>query len=487
MSDIQRLIKQSSHYSVAQILVMATGFVSFPILTRVFSVEEYGILNLVMATVSIVLAFSKFGLQNATVRFLEEFKSNKRNEPAATFYSTLFFGPLLICGVVSFLYGVVIKLIFLNLLGTRLANLLAFVAFFIFFRSVSIIVTTFLRAEQKTKLYNLITVVSSYGSLSLSLLFIFYLIKGLYGFFFGKILVQAIVFFIIGYLLYRKYQIRLKHFSKKFFKEAVYYSFPLMWTEFNFLMLTFANRYIIQYFMGPAPLGIYAAGYNLSFYLSNILFVPLDLAVFPLYMDIWVKKGEAATKEFLSRTLRIFLLLALPIGFGFVAISKELIVLLASSKFAMAYVVIPYIVSGTILFATSNIFKAGLLIYKKTSFLTLIMFVGVVMNVILNLLLVPKWGIIGAAFATFIAYLTLLVLTIFTAFKELSFPIDYRRFFIYIFSSVAMFIAIKSITLDSQILNLSGKIGVGIIVYSLLVFIFDKEVRTIVFSWLRRH
>jgi len=49
-----------------------------------------------------------------------------------------------------------------------------------------------------------------------------------------------------------------------------------------------------------------------------------------------------------------------------------------------------------------------------------------------------------------------------------------------------MFIAIKSISLESQILNLSGKIGVGIIVYSLLVFIFDKEVRTLVFSWLRR-
>ena len=64
---------------------MAAGFISFPVLTRVFSVSDYGIMSLVTTTVFIALAISKLGFPESIVRFYSEFKSKDLLD---NFYST---------------------------------------------------------------------------------------------------------------------------------------------------------------------------------------------------------------------------------------------------------------------------------------------------------------------------------------------------------------------------------------------------------------
>lgn len=89
MSDLTKLFKQSSHYLVGQSLVMAAGFISFSILIRVFSVDDYGILGLISTTTIIIQAITKQGFPNSIVRFFTEFKI-KNN--LAEFRLTIFIG-----------------------------------------------------------------------------------------------------------------------------------------------------------------------------------------------------------------------------------------------------------------------------------------------------------------------------------------------------------------------------------------------------------
>ncbi len=75
MSEIKKLFSQSSHYLVGQALLMGIGFISFPILTRIFSVSDYGILGLITSTVAIIGAIVKLGFPPSIVRYFNDYKT----------------------------------------------------------------------------------------------------------------------------------------------------------------------------------------------------------------------------------------------------------------------------------------------------------------------------------------------------------------------------------------------------------------------------
>jgi len=370
------------------------------------------------------------------------------------------------------------KLILPSILhNTGILNLLVFVAILVPLRCAGSVFSQFLRAEQKTKSYNLFEILSRYAGLAISLFFVFYFIKGLTGFFFGRVVAQTIIFIFIAYVLFKNQKITFKSLSSPFLKECIKYGFPLIWFEFTVNILAYGDRFLIQHYLGPGDLGIYSAGYNLSMYCSNMLALPLRLAILPIYIQIWTNEGKEKTEEFLSKALNYFLLVATPIIFGFSAIGKDIIILLASDKYSQSYTIIPFIASSLIIYSSYHICAAGLHIYKRTPTLTKIFIIGCVMNIFLNILLIPRLGIIGAAAATSAAYLTLLLLVAFFSLRLLKFKIYYRDVFRFILFSLIMFIIVKNINTYTVIINLLMKIGIGAFIYTALILIFDAQIR----------
>src|SRR5262249_35502155 len=76
------------------LLTTIAGLVSFPFLTRVFSVAEYGMMNLIAATLSLTVAVGKVGVQHSIIRYHSEIASGKRTFGLNHLYSTTFFGML---------------------------------------------------------------------------------------------------------------------------------------------------------------------------------------------------------------------------------------------------------------------------------------------------------------------------------------------------------------------------------------------------------
>ena len=72
MSSLKTLYRHSSHYLGGRVAVMLLGFISFPVFTRVFSVAEYGAINLIMNTVLLLTVVSKFGFQHSVQRYYPE-------------------------------------------------------------------------------------------------------------------------------------------------------------------------------------------------------------------------------------------------------------------------------------------------------------------------------------------------------------------------------------------------------------------------------
>lgn len=482
MSEIRTLLEQSSHYFAGRIIVVAAGFISFPILTRVFSVSDYGILSLIATTLLIVTAVTKLGLPESIVRFYAEFKSR---DQLAKFCSTVFLTSMAVAlsvGVFLILAG---KLVHTNL-DRNVVKLLPVVSVIIFTGCMSAILTSYLRAEQRTKLYNLIAVMQRYGSLFFGIFLIFFIVKGLYGFYIGQMIWGILIFTLLMYICRQWAKISLSHFSIGIFKESMKFGFPLIWAELGHLVLNYFDRYLVQLYLGSIFVGLYTAGYNLASYATEMIMYPLNYAMTPIYLNILVSKGEEETKEFFTKAFRYFLLIMFAVVFGFIAVGRDLIAFLATERYSAAYAVLPYVVIGQSIYACSIVLNNGLFIRKKTHLVTIIMIVACALNVGLNLILIPRFGIIGAAQATLIANVFYTIVVTYYAFKEFKFRIDYRSALLYLLSAGAMYLIISRIDGGSPLRNLLTKIPAGAFFYGALILLLDRDVRSAVLKMMGR-
>jgi O-antigen/teichoic acid export membrane protein len=205
---------------------------------------------------------------------------------------------------------------------------------------------------------------------------------------------------------------------------------------------------------------------------------PINYAMTPIYMNILVKKGEEETRKFFTSAFRYFLMIMVAVVFGFIAIGKDLISILASSKYLEAYSVLPYVVIGQSIYACSIILNNGLFIRKKTHVVMYVISVASLLNIGLNIILIPHFGILGAAQATLISNTFYTVVITYFAFKEFSFRIDYAHIILYLASSLVMFMVIRNIHLEGPFLSLIVRILVGAMIYSMFVLLFDGEIRS---------
>lgn len=194
-------------------------------------------------------------------------------------------------------------------------------------------------------------------------------------------------------------------------------------------------------------------------------------------MELWKKEGKEATSAFISKILKYILFVSIPILVGFSFIGEKVIIILASAKFSDAASVIPYLITGTVLYSLFPLFSAGLYIQKKTLQLTLLIFLGVLLNTGLNILLIPQFHLIGAAMATLFTYLVILTAVIIIPYRYLPISIDLMALGKTILGSAGMLFILKYLNFGNNLWGLGGDIFIGILFYSAFLVLFDSEIR----------
>jgi O-antigen/teichoic acid export membrane protein len=134
-------------------------------------------------------------------------------------------------------------------------------------------------------------------------------------------------------------------------------------------------------------------------------------------------------------------------------------------------------VVGQAFYACTLILNDGLLIKKKTYILRNVIIIACFVNVGINLILIPRYGVLGAAQATLISNIFYLIAITYYSFKEFSFKIDYSKILLYCGASLVMYLSIRRVHFSNQLVNLIIEVLVGIVVYSLLILGCDREIR----------
>lgn len=190
-------------------------------------------------------------------------------------------------------------------------------------------------------------------------------------------------------------------------------------------------------------------------------------------------KGETdKILDYIKKSVNFMMFLAFPICFGLIVVSKDFVPIFLGSEFTKSSILIYYLATTVLFVSFANIIRTQYLIPKeKDKVYVISVIVGAVINLVVNVLLIPKYTSIGACIGTICAELFVMLYQVIAVRKEL--PIlDYLRIIlIYFVKGLIMFIGCMSIKyIDlSPVLTVLIQVLVGIVIYSLLNINYIKK------------
>ena len=203
-SALKSLAVQASHYSLTSLFTVLAGVVTFPLLTRVFSVGDYGIMNLVAATLTVSVALGKVGVQHSILRYQSEITAGKGRYTMPQLYATTQLGMLGTAFFVMLAVGIGALVVPISWLGDeRVRRLFSIASFLIIVQVAESAFVNFLRAEQQTKLLMQYQVAKKYLGLGLILLAVLVLSGTLTSFYAATLVTEATAVAVLAVILYR--------------------------------------------------------------------------------------------------------------------------------------------------------------------------------------------------------------------------------------------------------------------------------------------
>ena len=273
--------------------------------------------------------------------------------------------------------------------------------------------------------------------------------------------------------------LRLARFGFSHLKSLFSFSFWIFLTSGGFVVFSTADTILIGYFLSNADVGIYRIGYQLS---SVALFtcLALNTVLFPT-MSRWAAEGNlSGVSSTLSRAFSFSLLLAVPVIVGGLLLSDRLLYFLYGSAFVpgtTAFIILLFVqlaIAGVMLQTTC----LNALDFPKQSFIAT--GIAALLNIVLNITLIPVYGIAGAAFATLLS----IGLNAVIVFRFLSrhIPVRLERWPVvsivvsgFVMGGVVL--VFRLITGIPSLLSLIFAVLLGAAVYFLILFRLDRSLR----------
>lgn len=485
--QLGNLIRHVSNYSLGSLVVTLAGLISFPILTRVLGVDDYGNMSLVAVTLTFLVAAGKLGLQHSAIMFYSDTRAGRNAWNVDQYYSSL------LCGMC--LSGAVVSLSWLMLTLTAgklfwdapgIIDILILVSPLVLLRVIQSALNGILRAQEKSAQVSLFSVLWRYGNLVLVISGLLLVDASLKVFFIATIISEALVLALMAYKVLGHVNVSRAHFSPALYRSMVWFGLPMLGYEMAGIFANVGDRYVIKLLLGAEELGKYAAAYNLSEYVSSVIVVSLATAILPMYMRIWADKGREETEQFVSKSLQLYVFAALPVGFGFSAVATDFISIMASPVFREGAVTIPYIIAGMIVEGAVVMLAAGLYVKKESRKLMVALATASLMNLLMNLALVPAMGIRGAAVATLLTYILFAVFVFYGSSRHMTIMLPWRQVLRYGTYSLLMYLLVIQVSHEQVVLSLVAKVLVGGAVYCLLALGIDRDGRRLLWQILGR-
>jgi len=397
--ELRRLGKSVLIYGVVNRVL---SFALLPMFTAYLSPTDYGILSILGVVAMVLVPIFSLGFEAATGPCY--FEGNVRERKEATIWTafTILAASALILAASGFLWsGEISRLAFrtpryhypvtLTLLSACLTIL-------------SLPWGLYLRFEERAGTFVALAALSALISIGLSVLMVVVLRRSVLGMIEAQLLGGVLT--LLLYLVFAAPRLRFR-VDLRLGRELLRLGIPLV-PGFVFLFVIHqGNKYILQWFHGPASVGMYAVGFNLGLAMQ-LAVSAFQSAWLPYFMSFADMQDEA--RVLFPRILRYYVM-----GFGalcvlFFIAAKPVVMIMAQPAFRGAYQAVGPSAAAQFLGGMSSILLPGLYFAKDVKYVTVVQAAAAVVAVGVDLLLIPSWGLLGAAVALMVGTLATVVL-----------------------------------------------------------------------------
>lgn len=464
MVSYQKFAKDVGLVGIVQVLTSLGTFFLLPIITKTLGTYDYGLWAQINITVSLIAPLALMGLSMGFVRFLSsETETTKIREAV---YSILFF--VTVSGLLAsfLLYTFAEPLATFGFKDPQATYFVQAGSLLILLNVVESISLFYFRIFRQIKIFSYLTLFETFGKL----FFILVLLKmgyGLLGVIAATLLVQSSIFLISLLVIISQIGFVIPRFT--YIKEYLQFSLPLTPNSLIRWITESSDRYMVTYFLGLRSVGVYSAacsiGNLIQFFVSS-----LQIILLPELSKLFDENKMDEVRIYMSHSLRYFLLISIPAVFGLSALAKPLLEILTTEDFLSGWVVIPITAFSGLLAGIFQIFVNTMLLVKETKTTTYINIVAAVSNVLLNILLIPSIGIVGASISTLFSYFLMAVLCMHTSLKYFKFDFYFYDIAKSILSSMAMYLFVSHFVISS-IIELFEVSGMGVFIYLVVMFL----------------
>jgi O-antigen/teichoic acid export membrane protein len=249
-------------------------------------------------------------------------------------------------------------------------------------------------------------------------------------------------------------------FSLPVLKRMLKFGIPMVPSGVSSLLLVSVDRYFLQYFSTTAEVGLYSLGYNIGMVI-NLIVQALQLS-WPAQMFASAKQPDAEHQ--FSKMLTYYLVVLGFAGLGLSVLTRGLLAIMTTSQFYEASKVVPLIVLSYILNGARMMTNTALTTQNRMKYIPPIVIASAVFNLGLNYLLIPRYGMMGAAWATVIAYLFLVVVQTAVNQHFWHIPYEYQR--------IVKIVLVWAIIYGSSFLTLTPSMWINICLKLILLAMY---------------
>jgi len=396
---LKNLLKDSVLYGVGDFVFKAIAFFLFPIYTHLFSVEDFGIIELVSTIVSLLAMVADLGVRYGTSRFYWESTEKDRIVLVSTGLWIVSLGSVIL-GVLVPIFAYPFEDIIQKNYGiTWIVLATALVA--TPFRQVLQYCLDTLRLHFAPLTFSILNALNSLGGILLGLVFIVYYNQGILGSFIGALL---FVILLMPFALWSIKKDLALVFDSTSAKKMFDYGFPFIFAGLAFWLFASVDRWLLGTLSDATNLGFYsiAAKFSMIIYFVN--------SAFGQAWSPWAVRlvsEDTNHRHIIGRLFTLWFFLISVLGFGMSLFSFELLYFTSPSSYWGATQTTAIILLATTVSGVSQFTPFGINISLKTKYISYIHWFATFVNVLLNIWFIPIWGALGAAVATLFSYVLL--------------------------------------------------------------------------------
>ncbi len=417
-----------------------------PLFTRLMVPEEYAVYTNITIFISLFSLIYMLGLQQSLFSHFYQY-DDKRYQ--FTVISTILI-VITVCGI--FLsYGVIYyRSSLADLITTRSGfdNIFIYVGIILFCDSLYTIILRVINTMERSMNYALLSIVRN---LSLLILISLGTLVGKFSLqtVFLYMTISSVISLLIAFWNVYDILLELRQYSKS---TSAIFSFPILIDLLKFglpmipgtiafMILRVSDRYMLTYLSvnGLHDVGIYAIGYRIGMILT-FLNTLISLVYFPYAMKI-VNKPRSV--ESFRRMFKAYSIWGGVLGFLIILFTWEIALLLLDSSYYEAVKIVVFGVISSYLYGLFNLVNIAFYIRKRAGNIALAVILGAVLNIILNFVLIPEFGMYGAGVASVIAYLFIFMMNF--RISENLFPLNYD--FKYVVFGLLAMVAVSAVNI----------------------------------------